>query len=229
MPEETPAPGDSRYAAPLRPSPFFSSSSDARAATLQGLLIATIVICALYFGREVLLPLALAILLSFVLTRPLILLRRVKVPRLLAVGIVVGFAFVIIVALGWLLSREAADLAADLPRYQTTLLGEDQESARFHGKLAGAAKSRQCAQQFAERAVRSRRRELSHRLPPRSALRRRSPTTSRWKWWLKSASRRRSRFISRSPARCCRRSPPPASCCSSSCSSCCSARICATG
>ena len=101
--------------------PFFSSSSDARAATLQGLLIATIVICALYFGREILLPLALAILLSFVLTRPLILLRRVKVPRLLAVGIVVGAAFVIIAALGWLLSREAADLAGDLPRYQTTL------------------------------------------------------------------------------------------------------------
>jgi predicted PurR-regulated permease PerM len=101
--------------------PFFSSSSDARVATLQGLVIATIVICALYFGREILLPLALAILLSFVLTRPLIWLRRVKVPRLLAVGIVVGFAFAIIAGLGWLLSREAADLAADLPRYQTTL------------------------------------------------------------------------------------------------------------
>jgi predicted PurR-regulated permease PerM len=101
--------------------PFFSSSSDARVATLQGLVIATIVICALYFGREILLPLALAILLSFVLTRPLIWLRRLKVPRLLAVGIVVGFAFAIIAGLGWLLSREAADLAADLPRYQTTL------------------------------------------------------------------------------------------------------------
>jgi predicted PurR-regulated permease PerM len=101
--------------------PFFSSSSDERTATLQGLLIATIVICALYFGREILLPLALAILLSFVLTRPLIWLRRLKVPRLLAVGIVVGFAFIIIGGLGWLLSREAADLAADLPRYQTTL------------------------------------------------------------------------------------------------------------
>ena len=101
--------------------PFFSSSSDARTATLQGLVIATIMICALYFGREVLLPLALAILLSFVLTRPLLLLRRWKVPRLLAVGIVVGFAFVVIAGLGWLLSREATDLAGDLPRYQTTL------------------------------------------------------------------------------------------------------------
>src|SRR5262249_42094843 len=86
-----------------------------------GLIIATIVICALYFGREVLLPLALAVLLSFVLTRPLIWLRRRNVPRLLSVGIVVSFAFIVIAGLGWLLSREATDLAADLPRYQTTL------------------------------------------------------------------------------------------------------------
>ncbi len=101
--------------------PFFSASSDARAATLQSLLIATIVIGGLYFGRDILLPLALAILLSFVLSRPLLWLRRLKVPRVLAVGIVVGFAFVVIAGLGWLLSREAADLAADLPRYQATL------------------------------------------------------------------------------------------------------------
>lgn len=168
--------------------PFFSSSSDARAATLQGLLIATIVICALYFGREILLPLALAILLSFVLTRPLILLRRVKVPRLLAVGIVVGSAFVIIVALGWLLSREAADLAADLPRYQTTL----------SEKIKSCAIPRQARRRCKEPAMCSTicrtscsgltTGALSHRLPPRSALRRKSPTTSRWKWWLKSAS-----------------------------------------
>ncbi len=101
--------------------PFLYSSPDARAATLQGLLIATIVIAGLHFGRAILLPLALAILLSFVLSRPLLWLRRLKVPRLLAVGIVVGFAFVVIAGLGWLLSREATDLAADLPRYQTTL------------------------------------------------------------------------------------------------------------
>ena len=63
--------------------PFnLSSSSDARTATLQGLLIGAIVIAGLYFGREVLLPLALAILLSFVLTPPLLLLRRIKLPSM---------------------------------------------------------------------------------------------------------------------------------------------------
>ena len=85
------------------PFPLLSTPSDARTATLQGLLIGVIVIAALYVGREVLLPLALAILLSFVLTPPLLLLRRVKVPRVLAVGIVVATAFGIIFALGWLM------------------------------------------------------------------------------------------------------------------------------
>jgi predicted PurR-regulated permease PerM len=48
--------------------PLFATPSDARTATLQGLLIAALVIAALYIGRDVLVPLAFAILLSFVLT-----------------------------------------------------------------------------------------------------------------------------------------------------------------
>jgi len=80
-------------------------------------LIATIVIAGLYFGREVLLPLALAILLSFVLSPALLFLRRLKVPRLIGVGIVVALAFAVIFALGWLMSRQVTQLAEDLPRY----------------------------------------------------------------------------------------------------------------
>jgi predicted PurR-regulated permease PerM len=91
---------------PPRESFLFSTRSDARPAALQGLLIGAIVIAGLYFGREVLLPLALAILLSFVLTPPLLLLRRIKLPRVIAVGIVVGAAFAIVLALGWVISRE---------------------------------------------------------------------------------------------------------------------------
>src|SRR5262249_55992679 len=86
---------------------------------LQGLLITTIVIAALYFMREILVPLALAILLSFVLTPPLLLLRRIKVPRVLAVGLVVGAAFLVIFVIGWLLSAQVTELAGELPKYQT--------------------------------------------------------------------------------------------------------------
>ena len=106
---------------PRSPLPFLPVASDTRAGTLQGLLIATIVIGGLYFGREVLLPLAVAILLSFVLTPPLLLLRRIKVPRALAVAIVVITAFAIIGGLGWLISREATKLAVELPSYRATL------------------------------------------------------------------------------------------------------------
>ena len=101
--------------------PIFASSSDARTATLQSLLIAAIVITGLYVAREVLLPLALAILLSFVLTPALLLLRRMKVPRVVGVAIVVAFTFALIFGLGWLMSQQATQLAGDLPRYQHVL------------------------------------------------------------------------------------------------------------
>ncbi|HXG78020.1 MAG TPA: AI-2E family transporter [Methyloceanibacter sp.] len=101
--------------------PLLTTLSDARTAALQGLLIAAIVIAALSIGRDVLLPLALAILLSFALTPPLVLLRWLKVPRVIAVSLVVGAAFTAIVALGWLISREATQLAADLPTYRQAL------------------------------------------------------------------------------------------------------------
>ena len=98
---------------------FSSSSSEVRIAAL--LLSGAIVITGLYVGREVLLPLVFAILLSFVLTPALLFLRRLKVPRVLGVTIVVASAFALIFALGWLISHQATQLAEDLPRYQHVL------------------------------------------------------------------------------------------------------------
>jgi predicted PurR-regulated permease PerM len=108
---------------------FFSNLFDERTAALQGLLIGAILIGGLYFGREVLLPLALAILLSFMLTPPLLLLRRIKVPRVIAVGIVVGATCAIVLTLGWAISREVTQLAADLSSYRL-ILSEKIESIR---------------------------------------------------------------------------------------------------
>ena len=117
---------------PRRPLAIFTSGQDSRLAVLQGLLIAAIVVATLYFGREVLLPLTIAILISFVLTPPLIFLRRIKVPRVLAVGIVVSAAFAFLLAVGWAISHQLSDLAEDLPAYQVTLskkIGSLRESA----------------------------------------------------------------------------------------------------
>jgi predicted PurR-regulated permease PerM len=131
---------------PRSPFPMFSTGSDSRVALLQGLMIGAIVVGTLYIAREVLLPLTLAILLSFVLTPLLLLLRKVKVPRILAVIIVVTFAFAIIFALGWMMSQQASQLAGDLPRYQHVLadkiasLRKSAQSSTTLEKAAGALK-----------------------------------------------------------------------------------------
>ena len=84
-------------------------------------ILAVIIIMLLYFGREIIIPIALAILLSFVLAPLVGLLQRVRVPRGLAVVSVVVIAFAFIFAMGSLLATQLAQLAGDLPRYQSTI------------------------------------------------------------------------------------------------------------
>jgi predicted PurR-regulated permease PerM len=75
----------------------------------------------LYFGREIIIPVALAILLSFVLAPLVGALQRLRVPRGLAVVSVVIVAFAFLFAMGSLLAAQLAELAGDLPRYQSTI------------------------------------------------------------------------------------------------------------
>ena len=75
----------------------------------------------LYFGREIIIPIALAILLSFVLAPLVGLLQRLRVPRGLAVVSVVIIAFALIFAMGSLLAAQLTQLAQDLPKYQSTI------------------------------------------------------------------------------------------------------------
>ena len=84
-------------------------------------ILAVIIIMMLYFGREIIIPIALAILLSFVLAPLVGLLQRIRVPRGLAVVSVVLLAFALIFALGSLLASQLTQLAGDLPRYQSTI------------------------------------------------------------------------------------------------------------
>jgi predicted PurR-regulated permease PerM len=84
-------------------------------------ILAVIIVTALYVGREIFVPAALAILLSFVLASPVGLLQRMRVPRAIAVVGVVLFAFAIIFALGSLIATQLNRLAGDLPLYQSTI------------------------------------------------------------------------------------------------------------
>ena len=83
--------------------------------------LALIIISALYFAREILVPIALAVLLSFVLAPLVRFLQRLKVPRSVAILGAVTIAMTIALSLTTMVMIEVNQLANDLPRYQTTL------------------------------------------------------------------------------------------------------------
>jgi len=104
--------------------PFRARTSEELIALLSAVataILAFIIITTLYFGREIFVPIALAILLSFVLAPLVGVLQRIRMPRGLAVVSVVIFAFVLIFAMGSLLATQLTQLAGDLPRYQSTI------------------------------------------------------------------------------------------------------------
>ena len=106
----------------LEPLPVRRQSGFADAGSaLTTVLMAVVVVSALYFGREVLVPIALAVLMSFVLAPLVRLLQSWFLPRLVAVAIVVLVAFGAIFSLGSVMVSQVNQLAGDLPRYQSTL------------------------------------------------------------------------------------------------------------
>lgn len=79
------------------------------------------IVTVLYVGREVFVPIAVAILLSFVMAPVIRVLRGIKVPRSAAVTSVVVVTFVGLIALGGVLALQVTDLVAELPKYRINL------------------------------------------------------------------------------------------------------------
>ena len=84
-------------------------------------VIAAVVVGGIYFGRPVLMPLSLAVLMSFALAPLVSLLKRLRLGNIPAVLISLVLAIVILSSLGTFMGSQLAKLAADLPRYQTNL------------------------------------------------------------------------------------------------------------
>jgi predicted PurR-regulated permease PerM len=84
-------------------------------------IVGVLVVAVLYFAREILVPIALAGLLSFVLAPFVRFLQRLRVPRSLAVIGAVVAALVASLSLATMVMIEVNQLASDLPRYQATL------------------------------------------------------------------------------------------------------------
>ena len=100
---------------PLKP---FDASGGSRLPILGALILA---IACLYWARVVFIPIALALLATFLLSPVVALLRRVGFHRVVAVVAVVALAVLLAVGLGWALFTQATALADDLPRYRATI------------------------------------------------------------------------------------------------------------
>lgn len=86
--------------------------------TAGGIVLA---IGALYFGQDIFIPFALAILLSFALTPLVNRLRQFRLPRIAAVIVAVTIAFILIAGVAFVIGRQVVQLANNLPAYQTTI------------------------------------------------------------------------------------------------------------
>ena len=82
-------------------------------------LIATIAV--LYFAREIFIPLAFALILTFVLTPVVALLQKLRVGRTLAVLTTVLVSIAVAVGIGWVLINQLVDVANQLPLYRENI------------------------------------------------------------------------------------------------------------
>ncbi|HEX6984261.1 MAG TPA: AI-2E family transporter, partial [Planctomycetaceae bacterium] len=69
----------------------------------------------LYWAKAILIPIALAVLLTFLLSLPVMRLQRLGVPKAVAVLLVVGLSLSLVAAVGWLVATQVVTLAEELP------------------------------------------------------------------------------------------------------------------
>lgn len=91
-----------------------------------------IVVGGLYFAREVLIPIALAVLLSFLLTPVVRQLERWRFPRAAATLIVVGIGVAVIVLIGYVVAHQFVQVVEQLPDYRGQL-HEKWDKLKNHG------------------------------------------------------------------------------------------------
>ncbi|TFY98833.1 AI-2E family transporter [Ramlibacter rhizophilus] len=114
-----------------------------------------IVVAGLYFGRELLVPLTVAFLLSFVLEPAVVRLKRRRLPRAAAVAVVVTLMLAALAAATLVLSEQVRALSAELPRYEATIRGKIRDLNRTltqPGALEGAARTLETVRQEVKEA-----------------------------------------------------------------------------
>jgi predicted PurR-regulated permease PerM len=107
-----------------------------------GIVVILGAIAALYFAREILIPLAFALTLSFLLTPAVALLHRLRIGRVMSVVATVLVSMAVAGGIGWLIVNQLVDVANELPLYRQNIHAKIEA---FHvpvtGHLGRAAES----------------------------------------------------------------------------------------
>src|SRR5580765_2979348 len=85
--------------------------------------LASFIVATLYFARELLIPLALSALLTFLLA-PLVTRIERWIGRIAAVLLVVALIFTGLGVAGWMLTRRLVDLGTKLPEYKGNIIAK---------------------------------------------------------------------------------------------------------
>ena len=107
------------------------SKTSPAANSLVTLLTIALVIAALYFGREVLIPFALAVVFTFLLTPVVSRLEKLRLGRVPSVLLVLMIGFTAIGTVGWLATGQLVEITRQLPGYKANI-HKKLESIRGH-------------------------------------------------------------------------------------------------
>lgn len=80
-----------------------------------------LVIAVLRLGQDILMPIAFAALLAFLLSPLVVKLTRMRLPKSVAIILTVTFAFSVIGGIGWIVTSQAISLVRDLPQYEQNI------------------------------------------------------------------------------------------------------------
>ena len=83
---------------------------------MSGTVVGLVVVMGLQWGRPVLIPIALAVLLTFLLNPIVRILQRRGLCRVLSVMLAVTTAGILLMGLGWMVTRQVAGMLAELPQ-----------------------------------------------------------------------------------------------------------------
>lgn len=113
---------------------FKSKQASSALIGIYSLLMTVFILAVLYFGQDIIIPLSLAILLTFLLS-PIVTYFERWIGRLAAVLAVVVIIFISVSFTTYILSREFIDLTSKLPSYKGNIIAKFQSLSLFQNKF----------------------------------------------------------------------------------------------